>query len=138
MIDATAHERRSAIMRSVKQKNTGAEMIVRRIAHAMGARYRLHSKNLPGRPDLVFPRRRLCIFVHGCFWHRHTGCRLASTPGSNVKFWQEKFTRNVERDARKEAELRAIGWAVETVWECETRTPERLTIRLRAMLFSAS
>lgn len=122
-------------MRSVKQKDTGAEMIVRRIAHAMGARYQLHRKDLPGRPDLVFPRRRLCIFVHGCFWHRHGGCRLASTPKTNVEFWQEKFTRNVERDMRKEAELRAAGWDVVTVWECETRSPELLSTRLRALLF---
>lgn len=125
-------------MRSVKQKNTGAEMIVRRIAHAMGARYQLHRKDLPGRPDLVFPGRRLCIFVHGCFWHRHGGCRLASTPKTNVEFWQEKFTRNVERDIRKEAELRAAGWDVVTVWECETRSPELLSTRLRALLFPVS
>lgn len=122
-------------MRSVKQKNTGAEMVVRRISHAMGGRYRLHHKDLPGRPDLVFPGRRLCIFVHGCFWHRHTGCRLASTPGSNVEFWKDKFARNLERDERKEAELRSAGWNVETVWECETRSPETLEARLRALLF---
>lgn len=135
MKESCVNQRRSAIMRSVKQKDTGAEMVVRRIAYAMGARYRLHRKDLPGRPDLVFPRRRLCIFVHGCLWHRHPGCRLASTPGSNVEFWKEKFARNVERDARKEGELRAAGWRVETVWECETRAPERLTERLRALLF---
>ncbi|MCF7222212.1 very short patch repair endonuclease [Marilutibacter chinensis] len=127
--------RRSAIMRSVRQKNTGPEMVVRRIAHAIGARYRLHRKDLPGRPDLVFPRRRLCIFVHGCFWHRHPGCRLASIPGSNVEFWHDKFTRNVERDARKENELRAEGWRVEIIWECETRDPRSLEERLRALLF---
>ena len=138
MTDRVASERRSAIMRSVKQKNTGAEMVVRRIAHAMGARYRLHRNDLPGRPDLVFPRLRLCVFVHGCFWHRHPGCRLASTPGSNIAFWQEKFARNVERDSRQEAELRAAGWNIETIWECETRMPERLTARLRALLFPAS
>lgn len=125
-------------MRSVKQKNTGAEMIVRRIAHAMGARYQLHRKDLPGRPDLVFPGRRLCIFVHGCFWHRHAGCRLASTPKTNVEFWHEKFARNVERDMRKEAELRLAGWDVVTVWECETRSLEQLSTRLRALLFPPS
>lgn len=122
-------------MRSVRQKNTTPEMVVRRIAHAIGARYRLHRKDLPGRPDLVFSRRRLCVFVHGCFWHRHSGCRLASTPGSNVDFWQEKFVRNVGRDARKENELREAGWHVEIVWECETRDLMRLTERLRALLF---
>lgn len=122
-------------MRSVRQKHTAPEMVVRVIVHAMGARYRLHRKDLPGRPDLVFPRRRLCIFVHGCFWHRHPGCRLASTPGSNVEFWQEKFARNIERDARKENELRAVGWRVEIVWECETRDLAKLKERLRALIF---
>lgn len=128
-------ERRSAIMRSVRQKDTAPEMVVRRIAHAIGARYSLHRKDLPGRPDLAFPRRRLCIFVHGCFWHRHLGCRLASTPGSNVEFWREKFARNIERDVRKERELKAAGWRVEIVWECETRDLVRLKERLRNLLF---
>lgn len=122
-------------MRSVRQKDTAPEMVVRRIAHAIGARYRLHRKDLPGRPDLVFPRRRLCIFVHGCFWHRHQGCRLASMPKSNVEFWREKFAHNVERDARKTQELKAEGWSVEIVWECETREPAKLEKRLRSLLF---
>lgn len=135
MPETISTESRSAIMRSIRQKGTAPEMVVRRIAHAIGARYRLHHKDLPGRPDLVFPSRRLCIFVHGCFWHRHPGCRLASSPGSNVEFWQEKFARNVERDARKENELRAAGWRVEIVWECETRDPVLLKERLRALLF---
>src|SRR3546814_14135142 len=129
MSEAGSIERRSALMRSVRQKKSLPEMVVRRIAHAIGARYRLHRKDLPGRPDLVFPRRSLCIFVHGCFWHRHRGCRLASTPTSNIEFWQEKFVRNVERDARKEGELRAMGWRVEIIWECETREPVRLERR---------
>lgn len=135
MPEPTSTDRRSAIMRSVRQKHTAPEMVVRGIVHAIGARYRLHRNDLPGRPDLVFPRRQLCIFVHGCFWHRHPGCHLASTPKSNVAFWQEKFARNVERDARKENELRAAGWRVEIVWECETRDPEKLKERLRALLF---
>lgn len=135
MPESISTDRRSTIMRSVRQKHTAPEMVVRGIVHAIGARYRLHRKDLPGSPDLVFPRRQLCIFVHGCFWHRHPGCRLASTPGSNVEFWQEKFARNVERDARKENELRAAGWRVEIVWECETRDPVKLEERLRALLF---
>lgn len=121
-------------MRSVRQKDTAPEMVVRNIAHAIGARYRLHRKDLPGSPDLVFPRRHLCIFVHGCFWHRHPNCRLATTPGSNVEFWREKFARNVERDARKENELRVAGWRVEIVWECETRDLRKLEERLRLLL----
>lgn len=135
MPETISTERRSAIMRSVRQKGTAPEMVVRRIAYAIGTRYRLHRKDLPGRPDIVFPSRRLCIFVHGCFWHRHLGCRLASSPTSNREFWQEKFARNVERDARKENELRAAGWRVEIVWECETREPAKLKERLRALLF---
>ncbi|MHC0504712.1 very short patch repair endonuclease [Achromobacter aegrifaciens] len=123
-------------MRSVRQKNTTPEMVVRRMAHAMGARYRLHPKSLPGRPDLVFPRRHLCIFIHGCFWHRHPGCRLASTPSSNVEFWSEKFERNIERDVRKEKELRGAGWRVETIWECQTRDLVKLKVRLKKLLFS--
>lgn len=129
----TSHER-SALMRSIRKKDTAPEMVVRRAAHAIGARYRLHRKDLPGCPDLVFPRQHLCIFVHGCFWHRHPGCRLASTPSSNVEFWKEKFIHNVDRDARKESELRVAGWRVEIVWECETRNPELLRARLKSLL----
>ena len=122
-------------MRSVRQRDTSPEMAVRRAAHRMGARYRIHEKKLPGSPDLVFPSRKLCLFVHGCFWHRHDGCKLASLPSSNQPFWKEKFVRNVERDARKTAELRALGWRVEVIWECETRKADLLELRLSAMLF---
>lgn len=126
---------RSALMRSVRRRDTSPEMIVRKMAHKMGARYRLHCADLPGTPDIVFPSRRLCIFVHGCFWHRHDGCRLASTPGSNVNFWQEKFKKNVERDLRKELELVRRGWRVATIWECETRKIETLADRVSGLLF---
>ncbi|WP_235430487.1 DNA mismatch endonuclease Vsr [Xanthomonas sp. MUS 060] len=122
-------------MRSVRQKNTSPEVIVRRAAHALGARFRLHQKSLSGRPDIVFPSRKLCVFVHGCFWHRHPGCRLASTPGTNVDFWLEKFRRNVDRDARKSEELESLGWRVEVIWECETRNQELLRNRLKEILF---
>ncbi|MDE1965191.1 MAG: DNA mismatch endonuclease Vsr [Xanthomonadaceae bacterium] len=135
MPESASARRRSDIMRSVRQKDTAPEMVVRRIAYAFGARYRLHRKDLSGRPDLVFPSRRLCIFVHGCFWHRHLGCRLASTPNSNTEFWKEKFMRNVERDARKEGELKSAGWRVEIIWECETRNPAALKTRLKSLLF---
>lgn len=122
-------------MRSVRRENTTAELVVRRLAHAMGARYRLHDKRLPGSPDIVLASRRLCIFVHGCFWHRHEFCKLASTPTSNSEFWQEKFRRNIERDARNVSELRKLGWHVEIVWECETRKPDELKARLATILF---
>ncbi|MCC5098179.1 DNA mismatch endonuclease Vsr [Xanthomonas campestris] len=135
MVDTLSKDARSALMRSVRQKDTSPEVIVRRAAHALGARFRLHKKSLPGRPDIVFPSRKLCVFVHGCFWHRHPECRLASTPGSNVDFWLEKFQKNVERDSRKSEELMSLGWRVEVVWECETRNQELLRDRLKEILF---
>jgi DNA mismatch endonuclease (patch repair protein) len=121
-------------MRRVKQKDTRPELRVRRVAHAMGFRFRLHRKDLPGRPDLVLPKLRVCLFVHGCFWHRHVGCRFATTPESNEKFWLSKFDRNVERDERNASDLKALGWRVVVVWECETRDAERLSQRLRREL----
>nr|WP_323873615.1 DNA mismatch endonuclease Vsr [Roseomonas mucosa] len=121
-------------MSRVAQKNTKPEMIVRSLAHGLGYRFRLHRSDLPGTPDIVFPRLRKAIFVHGCFWHRHPGCRLASTPKSRPEFWEPKFRANVERDHRKEEQLRKAGWDVETIWECETRDPGRLMERLKATL----
>lgn len=117
---------RSALMQKVRQRHTKPELIVRRTVHALGYRFRLHRKDLPGSPDLALPKHKIAIFVHGCFWHRHPGCRLASTPKSNSEFWNDKFRRNVERDSRKETELRDLGWRVMVVWECETRDPENL------------
>lgn len=109
-------------MRSVHRRQTKPEMVVRRALHASGYRFRANVTGLPGSPDIVFTARRKAIFVHGCFWHRHPGCRLTSLPKTNVDFWQEKFVRNVERDARKVLKLEANGWRTLTVWECETRT----------------
>ena len=117
-------------MSRVKGKHTGPEMIVRRAAHALGLRFRLHRKDLPGRPDLVFPRHKVALFVHGCFWHRHSGCRLASTPKSRIKYWQAKFDANVARDAAAEQAMRDAGWRVVTIWECETRKEDSLAVRL--------
>ncbi|MCD7097850.1 DNA mismatch endonuclease Vsr [Stenotrophomonas sp. MMGLT7] len=134
MTDRISTEARSALMRAVRGKNTGPELIVRSMAHCLGARFRLYRKDLPGTPDLVFPSRRLCIFVNGCFWHRHEGCRLATMPSSNVTFWQNKFTRNVERDKEKAQQLRQAGWRVETIWQCETRNTAALEKRLREIL----
>ncbi|MFB8919953.1 MULTISPECIES: very short patch repair endonuclease [Xanthomonas] len=135
MVDKLSKDARSALMRSVRQKDTSPEVIVRRAAHSLGARFRLHQKSLPGSPDMVFPSRKLCIFIHGCFWHRHPGCRLASTPGSNVDFWLEKFQKNVDRDNRKSEELKSLGWRVEVIWECETRNRDSLLARLKEILF---
>lgn len=109
---------RSANMARIRGKNTGPEMRVRRIAHSMGLRFRLHRKDLPGRPDLVFPKHRLAVFVHGCFWHRHPGCGRASTPSTRPEFWRAKFDANVERDLRQQAALTQRGWKVLVLWEC--------------------
>lgn len=125
-VNAPPSKERSALMARVKGKNTLPEMIVRRLLHSAGWRFRLHRKELPGRPDIVLPRLKIAIFVNGCFWHRHPNCRLASTPKTRMDFWQSKFTANVERDERSYAALAALGWRVLIVWECETRDPERL------------
>ena len=134
MVDCLDPERRSRLMRQVRGKDTKPEMAVRRLAHALGYRFRLHRKDLPGTPDIVFPSRRKVIFVHGCFWHRHPGCRKASMPTTNYDFWKSKFARNIERDARKEAALREAGWNVLVIWECETRHEDDLRVRLRDFL----
>lgn len=131
-MDRVSPEARSANMSAVRSKNTGPEMRVRRTAHAMGLRYRLHRRDLPGSPDLVFPRRRTVVFVHGCFWHQHLECRKAEPPKSNVDFWRAKLNRNAERDGRYEEALRAAGWNVVVIWECETRSQEAIRSRLRA------
>lgn len=129
-MDRLSPEHRSGLMRAVRTTDTSPEMAVRKLVHAMGGRYVLHDKRLPGSPDLVFPRRRVAMFVHGCFWHRHEGCRLASTPKSNVEFWLEKFERNVRRDERNQAELEAQGWHVVVIWQCETTRTDTLRTRL--------
>lgn len=122
---------RSDIMRAVKRANTKPEMIVRQALHALGLRFRLHRRDLPGSPDIVLPKFRTVIFVHGCFWHRHPGCRYATTPKSRQEYWLPKFESNVERDARKEAQLRELDWRVVVIWECETKSLEMLEARLR-------
>ena len=111
---------RSALMARIKNKNTRPELVVRREAHALGFRFRLHQKRLPGSPDLTFPRLRKVIFVHGCFWHRHQGCKRTTTPKTRVKYWKEKFRKNVERDASVIRRTSEAGWGYLVVWECET------------------
>lgn len=122
-MDRLSVERRSWLMSRVKAKHTSPEMVVRRKAHALGLRFRLHRKDLPGTPDLVFPKYRAVVFVHGCFWHRHAGCRKAGMPKSRVEFWKEKFERNVDRTRRNVEELTELGWSVNVIWECETKDP---------------
>lgn len=125
---------RSDIMRAVKRANTAPEIIVRQVLHALGLRFRLHRRDLPGSPDVVLPRLRTVIFVHGCFWHRHPDCRYTTTPKTRQEYWLPKFAANIERDLRKEAQLQALGWQVLLVWECETKQREELTLRLRREL----
>lgn len=117
-------------MSRVRGKNTSPEMRVRRAAHALGLRFRLHRKDLPGKPDLVFPKHQIAMFVHGCFWHRHPECSKASIPKSRVEFWQKKFDANVARDARVEAELESLGWHVIIIWECDTKSDVAMLSRL--------
>lgn len=118
-------------MSRVASKNTSPEMRVRRAAHAMGFRFRLHRKDLPGRPDLVFPKYKVAIFVHGCFWHRHLMCPKASCPKTRADYWQNKFQANIARDASAVAELIKLGWRVLTIWECETHSQEGVANFLR-------
>jgi DNA mismatch endonuclease (patch repair protein) len=123
-------EQRSANMSKVRGRNTSPEVRVRRVAHRMGLRFRLHREDLPGTPDLVFPKHRLALFVHGCFWHRHPACRRASTPSTRTEFWNTKFAANVTRDERQQAELRSAGWRVLVIWECELKDERALSARL--------
>lgn len=135
-LDTLSPAARSQRMARVRGRDTGPELIVRRALHKMGYRYRLHKKSLPGRPDIVFGKRRKVIFVHGCFWHRHDDpqCKLARLPKSRLDFWEPKLTSNVTRDGRNQGELRALGWDVLVVWECEVRHSEQLENKLRQFL----
>lgn len=133
MADSLSPARRSWLMGRVRQKDTKPEMLVRSLAHWLGFRFRLHRRDLPGRPDLVFPKLKKVIFVHGCFWHRH-GCSKTTTPKSNSAYWQPKFAENVERDKRVVAELLSLGWKPMVVWECETRDIDALSQSLSTFL----
>ena len=125
MTDIMAPERRSALMARIRGRDTTPEMVVRRLLHAMGYRFRLHGKELPGRPDIVFSRRKSVIFVHGCFWHRH-GCPETAVPKSRPEFWEKKFAGNLERDRRNLERLGGMGWQCLVVWECEMKDPAKL------------
>jgi len=119
LVDFLSPSERSERMSRIRSSNTSPELALRRALHALGFRFRLHRKDLPGKPDIVLPRYETVVFVHGCFWHRHAGCKVATTPKSNTGFWVEKFDRNVARDSRSRELLEAQGWKVIVVWECE-------------------
>jgi len=133
-MDVFSPAKRSAVMSRIRGKNTKPEMVVRKLAHALGYRFRLHRRDLPGVPDLVFPRLKKVVFVHGCFWHQHSGCRYAYRPKSHVEFWQKKFLTNVTRDRVARADLTKLGWQVNVIWECQTLDLRRLERRLTAFL----
>ena len=128
--DPSVRDSVSLRMRRVKQRDTAPELIVRRILFAAGYRYRIHRRDLPGSPDVVFPRRRKIIFVNGCFWHGHENCSRASLPRTRFQYWKERILKNQERDVRSIAALEKLGWIVDTVWECETRDLAFLEERL--------
>ncbi len=138
MTDFLSPTERSERMSHIRGKNTGPELVLRKFLHRHGLRYRLHAANLPGKPDLVFPRYKAVVFVHGCFWHRHPECKIATTPNSNTPFWIKKFEKNVARDALVIAALKKLGWRVFIVWECELSsltkaeaTAEKLEVMIR-------
>jgi DNA mismatch endonuclease (patch repair protein) len=124
MTDHLNPDRRSWNMAQIRSRDTAPEMRVRRIAHGLGYRYRLHCRHLPGTPDLVFPRYRFVLFVHGCFWHRHKGCPLATMPKTRVDFWRRKFLENINRDRQVAAAIRKAGWRRAVIWQCQTKNPE--------------
>lgn len=119
MTDIVDRATRSRMMSGIRGRDTKPELIVRKFLHAQGLRYRIAPKDLPGRPDIVLPKYRTVVFVHGCFWHRHPGCRLAATPATRKNFWEEKFKSNVQRDLRIRCDLRKKGWRVLIIWECQ-------------------
>lgn len=121
-------------MSRIRGKDTEPEKQVRSLLHGMGYRFRLHRKDLPGRPDIVLSKYKAVILVHGCFWHRHRGCKYAYKPKSRIEFWKEKFRQNIERDRRKTREMKKLGWRVIVVWECELEDQESLTKKLQDLL----
>jgi DNA mismatch endonuclease (patch repair protein) len=136
MPDVFQPEERSRIMAKVRSENTSPERMVRSLVHRMGYRFRLHRKDLPGKPDIVLPRYKKVIFVHGCFWHQHEGCPHAARPTSNTEYWNRKLDRNTIRDRENLHKLEYLGWRALIVWECETRNQEQLVEKLKGFLAS--
>lgn len=129
-MDIFTPEKRSHVMSQVRGKNTKPEILVRKLLHRMGYRFRLHRKDLPGKPDIVLPKYKTVVFIHGCFWHGHN-CKRGAKPSSNKDFWNEKLEKNVERDKKHVRSLEAIGWRCIVVWECETKNADLLEVKLK-------
>ncbi len=134
MVDRYSPERRSEIMGRIGNKDTRPEIVVRRLLHHMGYRFRLHGKKLPGKPDIVLPRFRSVIFVHGCFWHQHPGCRRSALPKTREDWWANKLNGNVERDRSNQEKLTELGWRVLVLWECEIKRRDDLAEKLVGFL----
>jgi DNA mismatch endonuclease (patch repair protein) len=134
MADVFSKEKRSQVMSRIGGKNTRPEKVVRSFLHRQGFRFRLHQKDLPGKPDIVLPKYRTIVLIHGCFWHHHPRCRRATLPSSQQAFWLRKIEANRDRDRRQIRTLRRLGWRVLTIWECQTRRPETLKLRLMPLL----
>jgi DNA mismatch endonuclease, patch repair protein len=130
MADTLTPSERSLLMSKIRSKNTAPERAVRSLLHRAGYRFRIHVRALPGTPDIVLTRYRLVVFVHGCFWHRHPGCKVATTPKTHKKFWTAKFARNVANDQKHRRKLRRMGWRVVTVWACQLKSPEKVLARI--------
>lgn len=135
-MDTLSKEKRSWNMSRIRSQDTIPEKIVRSVLRRLRYRIQLHMRDLPGRPDIVLPRRKTVVFVHGCFWHRHSRCRFAYTPKTRRTFWQHKFAENRDRDIRVRRQLRRLGWEIITVWECQTNDMKTLTVRLKRLLSS--
>lgn len=138
VVDVITPAERSALMSRIRGKSTKPETLVRSMAHSLGYRFRLHRRDLPETPDIVFPRLRKVILVHGCFWHQHHGCRYAYKPKSNSSFWEKKFSSNSARDKQNKKDLRRLGWDVLIVWECESKNVNKLVVKLEKFLSTDS
>lgn len=134
VVDVFTPEKRSWVMAQVKGRDTKPELLVRSLLHRLGFRFRLHRADLPGKPDIVLPRHGKVIFVHGCFWHGHKGCRRATRPTSNTTFWNNRLDGNTRRDRTTERRLRRLGWGVLVIWECETKSMAKMEARIRRFL----
>lgn len=133
MADNLTAEQRRKNMTAIKSRHTKPEIIVRSMLHRLGFRFRLHDTKLPGKPDIILPKYKTVIFVHGCFWHQHKGCRRSTIPKSNTDYWIPKLAGNVKRDVQHKADLKKAGWNVAVVWECETKDAEKLEKKLKSI-----